>query len=218
LNTHRPVGASSTRARRTAQEEAYAAIRNAIASGALLPGQPVPQDELTRTFSVSRAALRSIIRQLQEDGLVSSRAHHQPVVSTPAPARIRELYELRILLESHGLRRVAASLSPERLEKLACLAAQVDSEHRHPSFMRLSIEFYDLLFDRDANPVLTQLITRLRSAAAPFRPTHARLQHGREHAAIVERLAAGDVEAAVEVHAQHLRAVAAEVIRSLEGA
>jgi DNA-binding GntR family transcriptional regulator len=212
------MAASSTRVRLTAREKAYAAIRNAIASGTLLPGQPVPQDDLARTFAVSRAALRSIIRQLQEDGLVSSRPHHQPVVSTPAPARIRELYELRILLESHGLRRVAGSLTPARLEKLARLAARVDSEHRQPSFMRLSIEFYDLLFDRDANPILSQLITRLRSAAAPFRPTYARLQHGREHAAVVERLGAGDVEGAVEVHAEHLRAIAAEVIRSLESA
>jgi DNA-binding transcriptional regulator YhcF (GntR family) len=118
---------------RTLGEMVYEVIKEAILTGALRPGQRLRQEALAETLDVSRIPVRSALMQLEREGLVSFRAGRGAVVRTLSAGQVREIYELRELLEAHAVRKVMASMTPERLARLGDLAAQAAGRRRAPS-------------------------------------------------------------------------------------
>lgn len=79
------------------------------------PGQPVPVREFARRLGMSRTPVRSAVGRLYERGLLA----YDPVagftVAIPSLSSIYELFELRLMLESHALR-----LFGERTDRQPC--------------------------------------------------------------------------------------------------
>jgi DNA-binding GntR family transcriptional regulator len=84
------------RAGEEARAHAFAALRQAILSGDLAPGQRLVEEELAGTLGVTRQSLRAALLDLSTEGLVEripNRGARVRVVSTDEAVQLRELAE-----------------------------------------------------------------------------------------------------------------------------
>ncbi len=98
-------------------------IQGLILSGVLLPGQRINEPDVASRLQVSRVPVREALRELESSGLVVSRKHSGVFVRTLAPAEVRDLYQMRGLLDGFAGR--CATRLP--LEQRAALVAQLEA-------------------------------------------------------------------------------------------
>jgi DNA-binding GntR family transcriptional regulator len=200
----------------TVGDLAYSTLHQAIITGLLAPGEKLHQEELARSLGISREPIRSAILQLASDGLVVVHPHRGATVSALSVERIREIYELRILLESYAIQLGIAAMTPDRLAQLERIAGRLDRAKRSPASVRLRTEFYDVLYDRERHPVLVELIDRLRIDVGRYwmrRKIVSEQEHG--HRPLLEYARSAQVGPAVEWLESHFRQVADELVAVL---
>ncbi|MFI1989763.1 GntR family transcriptional regulator [Actinoplanes sp. NPDC020271] len=84
-------------------------LRRDILSGRTDPGERLVEEQLTKRLGISRAPLREAMRLLAEQGLVEHIPRRGARVATLSDDDVRELYEVRDVLERH-----AVTSAPER--------------------------------------------------------------------------------------------------------
>lgn len=193
---------------RSLSQLAYTVIREAIMRGVLPPGKWLRQEWLAQQLDISRVPIHVALVQLEGEGLVDLYSHRGAKVRALTPGQVSEIYQIRILLESHALRLSAPKLTAEKLETLRALAARIDDRDvlSETEFLEDRIHFYDVLYDRESNPILVRLIADLRSQvgrmllASPYAPS-------RRHGDLIELIATGDLAKANEWLISHLQDV-----------
>ncbi|WP_029432720.1 GntR family transcriptional regulator [Blastococcus sp. URHD0036] len=78
-------------------------LRAEILAGDLAPGARVVEEQLCRRYGISRAPLREALRLLAEQGLVEHLPRRGVRVCDWSPADIRQLFEIRHVLERHAV-------------------------------------------------------------------------------------------------------------------
>jgi DNA-binding GntR family transcriptional regulator len=101
-------------------ELAVERLSREILSGRTAPGERLVEEQLTRRLGISRAPLREALRLLAQQGLVEHTPRRGVRVATLSDDDVRELYEVRDLLERHAV----AALPPA--SDLTALRAALD--------------------------------------------------------------------------------------------
>lgn len=78
-------------------------LRRDILSGRTDPGERLVEEQLTRRLGISRAPLREAMRLLAQQGLVEHIPRRGARVATLSDDDVRELYEIRDVLERHAV-------------------------------------------------------------------------------------------------------------------
>ena len=78
-------------------------LRDEILSGSLPPGTRLIEEQICQRFSISRAPLRESLRLLVQQGLVEHLPRRGARVTVWSEQDIRELFELRAVLERHAV-------------------------------------------------------------------------------------------------------------------
>lgn len=78
-------------------------LRRDILSGRSDPGERLVEEQLTRRLGISRAPLQEAMRLLAEQGLVEHIPRRGARVATLSDDDVRELYEVRDVLERHAV-------------------------------------------------------------------------------------------------------------------
>ena len=81
------------------------AIKHAILTGELRPGQSLVETELARTLGVSKTPVREALKTLAGAGLVTMSPYKGAMVRNVDDDLARSVYDLRLLLEPEALRR-----------------------------------------------------------------------------------------------------------------
>jgi DNA-binding GntR family transcriptional regulator len=199
----------------TAQELVLSSLRDAVLAGVFEPGARLRQEELAEIFNTSRIPVREALRALEYEGLVRSEPHRGFTVTRLDADEVEEVYDLRILLESHAIRLALPLLTDEDLDELEALFARVREAANPDEGLAAREEFYTRLYSVTGRPRLVGLIIRLRQevARALRWPT---IQHSPEiHEQFFEAVRTGDAERAVAQLAGHYRRVAALIRRHL---
>ncbi|HEY8455856.1 MAG TPA: GntR family transcriptional regulator [Actinopolymorphaceae bacterium] len=191
------------------------------------PGQPVPVREFARRLGMSRTPVRSAVGRLYERGLLS----YDPVVgftvAVPSLSSIYELFELRLMIESHSLRLYAErpdekppALLRELVDEAAELAdAALQDPTRYIEFRDNDGRFHRALVKLAGFPKLLAMYDDLHLSIhvtraglkVPITPT--RLNTAvEEHRGIVEALEAGDRALARERLESHILRVRDQTI------
>ena len=68
-------------------EAVVVSLREKILDGAIEPGQPLPEADLTREFGVARPTVRAAIQTLCHEGLLQRERNRQRVRAAPDRAR-----------------------------------------------------------------------------------------------------------------------------------
>jgi DNA-binding GntR family transcriptional regulator len=196
--------------------DAYDLLRAEILSGALQPSERLVEADLTARFGVGRAAIRTALARLAQEGLVEHERNRGARVRLVDEHEAAEILEARMVLEGLAARHAAANATPD---DVAGLRAILDD-------MAARLADGDLLGASDRNAVLHARLLAIADHAtvarlvAGLRGQLVRFQYrtilvpGRsdrslaEHTAIVDAVAAGDADAAEAAMRTHLGHVA----------
>jgi len=103
---------------RSAGDAAAELVREAILDGRLLPGQRLKEGALASDLGISRTPVREALRLLETEGLVASLRNRGTFVRDYSADDIRDIYEIRALLETQAARRAAERCTPADHEAL----------------------------------------------------------------------------------------------------
>jgi len=92
------------------EQRAYEAIRTGISNGQYPGGSHLSAANLAIRLGVSRTPVREALRRLHAEGMVEFFANRGAFVAGSSPEDVDEVFDLRVVLESH-----AAELSAQRL-------------------------------------------------------------------------------------------------------
>lgn len=205
---------------RTAHEFVCRVLREGIFSGQLPGGTRLVQADIASELDVSTTPVREALRDLATEGVIHLDAHRGAVVREIDIAEVREVYELRQLLEPFAVGQAVATITPEQLEHLRGLCEQMDTTDDPSEWTQLNREFHTLLIEEAHRPRLASILTNLTDTAAAFVAlavrSDPRLQEtgGEEHAEILDALEHGDADKAEAITRQHLQSTL-EVLEDL---
>jgi DNA-binding GntR family transcriptional regulator len=104
------------------------ALRDAIGTGELSPGERLIEKELAERFGTSRAPVREAIRELAHEGLVQLTAYRSAVVLGVSDDEVHDvLIPIRLTLERFAFPRALAHLGEEQLHELAGILAGMEA-------------------------------------------------------------------------------------------
>jgi DNA-binding GntR family transcriptional regulator len=214
--------AGMPRLRKQATHELVAAVlREAIATGVLRANQPLPQDEIASRLRVSHIPVREALRQLQSEGLVTYQPNRGAAVSALTPAEIREIYDIRVLLESAALRRATPRLGRAQLERAREILDAAEQVQEGAAWGALDVEFHQLVYHLDDRPRLGEMIAGLLRRVDRYWLSHGlmlthRREFEREHRELLATLERRDPAAAVALLERHLTGAAELLAAELE--
>jgi DNA-binding GntR family transcriptional regulator len=213
---------SASRAQfRTVEELVASVIRNAIASGLFEPGEHLSQDRLAKLFDVSRMPIRSVLRQLESEGLVELHAHRGATVRSLSQEEISDLYEMRILVETFALRKTVAAIAESELAELTKLAERLETVAAEEGWLEARRRFYRTLYSIGNTPRVVSTIMQFRAEVTRYTSALADIR-AHTHRDLLERVRLRDPDLAAAWLESHLREVARElrkrtVVRATEG-
>ncbi|TDC47400.1 GntR family transcriptional regulator [Jiangella ureilytica] len=202
---------------RTLAQSAYGDIRAMIVDGDLPPGTKLIVRLLSERLGLSATPIKSALAALERDGFliaIPHRGFHVPLIG---PADMREIYELRELLDGIAARKVAVSPDPAGfvrtvLDPLLTKQRERGDDGDLASLRDLDVEFHRAVWRASGNERLTQVTDNLSGQirlAWSGRPSGGVPRTLREHEAIMDAIAAGDPARAERVSRAHVRHSAA---------
>ncbi|WP_460855247.1 GntR family transcriptional regulator [Nocardiopsis coralliicola] len=204
----------------TKSEVAYAALRDAIRSGELAPGERLLLQDLAGRLGMSLTPVRDALRMLAAHGLIEHRANHGAVVAEFTPERAEEVYRLRTVLEPMAAELAAQRAAPAELAAMEAALAEVDravADGRENDITDLNARFHHAVYSAAGSPYLQEFIDRLWNGV-PYQAIslagRARAS-SRQHRAIMDALQAGDAPAAAEAMRAHIAEAAEHTLRQL---
>ncbi len=202
-----------------AADRAYRAIRTRIMSGGLQGGTRLSESQLADTLGVSRTPVREALSRLHSEGLVSFERYRGARVAPLTDDDLREVYELRLVLEGMAAARAALKIDDNALQALQQNITETEalvqtwSDDSVAGFVDLNREFHGLIVGAADGKRLKAIVIPLIDM-----PTHGRLAGVRDpsfiedalthHRQIVLALRAGDPEWAklqMQVHLARAR-------------
>jgi DNA-binding GntR family transcriptional regulator len=151
-----------------------AALRQAIESGRLRPGERLVEKDLCQQLSVSRTSFREAIRELESEGLLTTGAGGGVAVAAMSEAEARNIYRVRGVLEGLVAEQFAEQGSPAALVALRAAASQLEFAYQSGRIDEMLVAkrvFYARLCEGAANPVAMDLLVRLNSRINLLRTT-----------------------------------------------
>ncbi|MCE9564519.1 MAG: GntR family transcriptional regulator [Planctomycetes bacterium] len=193
-------------------DTAYEAILDAILSGRIPAGEEVSEVSLAADLGISRTPVAHAVQKLAAVGLIDRPAGKQPRVAKFDRDEVRELYEMRELLESEAAARAATRLNPEQLEALVAEADKLAAGSRTGSWAERAIDFdirfHDILAAASGNSRLCEQVRQYRMLVRAFCRSTGRKENLSdalaEHQRILAALAARDPVAARAAMADHI--------------
>src|SRR5258706_5751870 len=96
-------------------------ITHAIVTGRLQPGDKLVEVQMGKQLGVSRAPLREAFQRLEQIGLVEKIPNRGTFVSTLTERDIKELHNVRELLEGLAARLVAERRDPQAVTQMGLM-------------------------------------------------------------------------------------------------
>src|SRR6476661_9865006 len=110
------------------RQQALTALRRAITSGELPPGTHLVETELSEALQISRGTLREAMRQLQQEGLITTGDRGRLSVRHLDAKEIRDIFHVRAALEALAARELCAL--PDRVAAVESLRKAVNEMER----------------------------------------------------------------------------------------
>lgn len=100
------------------KDDVYEFLKESIVSGTLLPEQPISELAISNELQMSRTPVREALLELEKEGLIVSYPSRGSFVAPLTSDDVKELYSLRILLESWALERAFDRIALEEINDL----------------------------------------------------------------------------------------------------
>mgnify|MGYP003108599827 CR=1 FL=1 len=210
---------------------AHEYIRNRILSGEFATGDTLSTKHLADDIGVSRTPIRDALRQLETEGLVEIYPRQEARVKQASYEELRDIWELRIALETHAASLAALRHTQEDIERMERLLDEMrnlvekfqddpDRETRlrvHRLLGQADMRFHLSIFDASRNRLIKDEIHRFRlihDVVLPFSKNPSRISDTKSfaenlivwesHRTILDAIKAKDIEATYIAMKEHL--------------
>lgn len=194
-------------------------LRAMILSGELAPGERLLEDKLAEALGVSRNPVREAIRTLESTGLVEVVPRRGAYVCQPDLDEVRQLLDLRAVLEGHAAETVAGQDTSAVIDRLRALLDEGEAAAAAGNTVRaaeIHLEFHRAIESAAGNVHLQQAIepVRQRTELVFSMLLDDRFDSGwDEHRAILDAISAGDPDGARTSVRQHITSVVESLAR-----
>lgn len=223
-----PLSPRSLQRNQSLQEQAYQALRTAILSGELTPGQRLVETHLAQKLQVSRTPIREAIRQLQHEDLITIDASNVLRVATISMTDAVQLYDCRLALEQLSVAGACENATKSQLKDLQLMVEQAEKlvnskRSQLTSFRLLDLDyrFHRQLAQSSGNPWLVSLLDQvfdkmqlLRIQTTKNNPNV--LEIRTEHRRIYEPVRSRNSDAAIQAMKAHLIASKKRVTQEVQ--
>jgi DNA-binding GntR family transcriptional regulator len=193
-----------------------------VFSGRLRAGEHLVTQELADRFGVSHTPIREALIALAGIGIIDLLPNRGAVVRRVTSNEVREVCQVRRVLECEAARRACGRIEPEELEAIDFELRRLLSV-KNPTGPRFVAEaravdsrLHDLISESCGNAFLAKELGRLKILFRAFRDVawqrdeerndyHRLSEESGEHLAIVAALRAGDAKEAARAMARHIR-------------
>ncbi|RUL79941.1 GntR family transcriptional regulator [Dyella choica] len=196
-------------------------LRGELMAGVLRPGTDLSQVELAERFGVSRIPIRDALRILAGEGLVDIVANRGAKTISLTPKEVREIYDLRILLECDCLQRAAAAMTPANLEEIDRVRLKSNLDAGGPDWADGDWAFHRVIYTLAGRRRQLAMIEALRRTCVLFVSAYGTMPSKKprwlgEHDAIVKHLRRGETEQAVLALQVHLDGAATHLLTHMK--
>lgn len=132
-------------------------LRNKLKNGELQPENRIVEQELAEGFGVSRTPIRAAILRLANEGLLVSVPNLGTFVKRFSVNDVREMFEIREVLEGLAYRDAVERFDDSERKKLLELAVKTDTERNQENWdeaFRTDEEFHKFIIDRCGSEAL----------------------------------------------------------------
>jgi DNA-binding GntR family transcriptional regulator len=199
------------------RDKVYQAVRDAILTGRLQPGDRITESVLASEFGVSRAVIREALQQLSYEGLVEQNSYKGTRVIQLSPAQIDEQLAARLLLETEIVQQAQEKLTDDDKKQLKAMARQLESVVNNPQlYAELDLQLHRRIWELSGNPtfqkLLEQVTTPLFAMGVIMRYSSAYSTNGKsvkaarpsDHVRLIEAICDGTRDAAQQAIREHV--------------
>ncbi len=214
LNNYKPLG-----------ETIFEALREAIISRVLAPGERLMEVQLAEEMGVSRTPVREAIRKLETEGFVVIEPRKGAYVATFSADDVRELYEIRGALEALAGSLAAKRATPEELKEMERLLLKennyISSDNVFDT-VDTDVGLHELIYRAARNERLLTTLNNLRGQLYRTRSASMSIPGRKEktmeeHRQIIEAITARNPEEARRLMYLHVANAEKAVITYLKG-
>lgn len=208
----------------TRREVVVDAIRRALLSGELVPGQRVKEAPLADALGVSRPTIREAIHQLIHEGSLVQEPYKGIRVAKPSPQDLLDVAEVRVSLETLAALHLAKHPNGEGMTRLRhALQAHLDAIDSGDLVKAdlTHLELHRTLWEGASNQMLTRIWplveSQIRMAMSLDQATRSDPARDADlHVRLVDVIASGDEDRIVAEVREHIVRSANEVVKLIE--
>jgi len=196
-------------------------LRERILSGHIEAGRPLRQTALANELSVSRIPIREALLQLEGEGLVIFEAHKGATAAPLCGEQVRELFELRALIEPELLAKSIVNMTDVDIEIAENILVRLENSFHHSNvsniWSELNTKFHASLYISANRPNTMDVINNINSNCDRYIRLHL-LQKGgipraeQQHRELLALCRVKDVEAACALLKRHISESAQDLI------
>lgn len=185
------------------------ALREAIVSGVLEPGERLMEIQLAEEMGVSRTPVREAIRKLELEGFVVMIPRKGAYVAGVSYKDVKDVFEIRASLESLAAGLAAEKITDEELEQMERVLHYEREPDTLEEMVQSDVDFHALLYKASRNERLIGILGNLREQIQRFRTTSlavpGRVKYAiQEHRDIADAVARHDLEEAQSLAYSHI--------------
>lgn len=199
----------------TSKTKIYDALRREIITGHRRPGERLAVEALAERFSTSVTPVRDALQMLSQEALVTIKPRSGYFVTRITLKALRDMLDLREVLEVAATERAAARISEAEIAALEAVHAGYsgDDDESYARYTDENRRFHYLLARASGNRELSVAVGQIHDRLARFMV----IRKGGEilqaaHGQVIERLAEHDVAGARKAIQSEIRASSAAII------
>ncbi len=151
---------------RTLQEHIYKTIKNSILRNKLLPDQTISIGELAVKLGVSETPVREAVAALKSEGLIDYNPHKKLQITRITEENIRQVYEVRKLLEPHAVSIVIESISKNRqlrenlliINDMAKKIGTDDNVNQYEDYIEIDLRLNEIFIQAAGNTFFGEIL------------------------------------------------------------
>jgi DNA-binding GntR family transcriptional regulator len=207
-----PVDQLAPAEHKSAATLAETALREAIVSGELLPGEDLREVQIAERLGLSRTPVREALMRLGAAGLVEITPNRGARVRVLGAKELTDIYELRAEIEAYAAAKSAGRITSDELDALDASCDRFESlldAKDYRALVRENFAFHDTVHRASGNDRAPVVIRSLIEMPALYQ-TYAyydlerRKLSARQHRAIAEALRERDGKRAAELMREHI--------------
>ena len=198
-------------------------LRRAILLEELKAGERLTEIRLADRLGVSRTPIREAMRKLELEGLVVMVPRRGAVVGKISEKNLRDVLEIRRVLDMLCARLACERMSEEAKEKLNTACQDFEEAVKSGDLRDVAqkdVALHNIIIEATGNLTLQQMLDNLAEQMYRYRVKYLKDDSqyqtlSREHRAICKSIMSGDQETAVRLAKEHIDNQETAIIRQL---